>query len=180
LPSAPRADAAQGRAEDRKATRKEFPNGITAVGADALRFTFAALASHGRDIKFDFNRCEGYKNFCNKLWNAARFVLMNTEVASLLERTFTGAHAAPRPTEPERWILSRLAATIDTVHAQLADYRFDLASQALYEFTWNEYCDWFLELAKPALEWRRCGSRRTRRATRCCTCSKPCCARCIR
>jgi valyl-tRNA synthetase len=131
-----------------KATRKEFPNGITAVGADALRFTFASLASHGRDIKFDFNRCEGYKNFCNKLWNAARFVLMNTE--SFTVGAPSGA-MPPAKTEPERWILSRLAATIDTVHAQLADYRFDLASQALYEFTWNEYCDWFLELAKPAL-----------------------------
>ena len=130
------------------ATRKEFPNGITAVGADALRFTFASLASHGRDIKFDFNRCEGYKNFCNKLWNAARFVLMNTE--SFTVGAPSGA-MPPAKTEPERWILSRLAATIDTVHAQLADYRFDLASQALYEFTWNEYCDWFLELAKPAL-----------------------------
>ncbi|HQW81222.1 MAG TPA: valine--tRNA ligase [Pseudomonadota bacterium] len=127
------------------ATRKEFPEGIAAVGADALRFTFASLASHGRDIKFDFNRCEGYKNFCNKLWNAARFVLMNTE-------SFVTAGAAPEArTEPERWILSRLAATIESVHAHLADYRFDLASQALYEFTWNEYCDWFLELAKPAL-----------------------------
>ncbi len=131
-----------------KATRKEFPNGITAVGADALRFTFASLASHGRDIKFDFNRCEGYKNFCNKLWNAARFVLINTE--SFAVGAPSGA-MPPAKTEPERWILSRLAATIETVHAQLADYRFDLASQALYEFTWNEYCDWFLELAKPAL-----------------------------
>jgi valyl-tRNA synthetase len=129
-----------------KATRKEFPDGITAVGADALRFTFASLASHGRDIKFDFNRCEGYKNFCNKLWNAARFVLMNTEGFAV------AAGADPTAsTEVERWILSRLAATVETVHAQLADYRFDLASQALYEFTWNEYCDWFLELAKPAL-----------------------------
>ena len=127
------------------ATRKEFPQGIAAVGADALRFTFASLASHGRDIKFDFNRCEGYKNFCNKLWNAARFVLMNTE-------SFVAPAGTPvATTEPERWILTRLAATIDVVHAQLADYRFDLASQALYEFTWNEYCDWFLELAKPAL-----------------------------
>ncbi len=131
-----------------KATRKEFPNGITAVGADALRFTFASLASHGRDIKFDFNRCEGYKNFCNKLWNAARFVLMNTE--SFAVGAPSGAIPSAK-TEPERWILSRLAATIEAVHAQLADYRFDLASQALYEFTWNEYCDWFLELAKPAL-----------------------------
>jgi valyl-tRNA synthetase len=151
-----------------KATRKEFPNGITAVGADALRFTFASLASHGRDIKFDFNRCEGYKNFCNKLWNAARFVLMNTEQFAVrpepvegraanadTERASTSsARTVPAPTaktEPERWILSRLATTISEVHKQLADYRFDLASQALYEFTWNEYCDWFLELAKPAL-----------------------------
>ena len=127
-----------------KATRKEFPDGIAAFGADALRFTFASLATHGRDIKFDLNRAEGYKNFCNKLWNAARFVLMNCEGFS--------ATGAPQPkTDAERWILSRLARTTAEVHAQFAAYRFDLASQALYEFTWNEYCDWFLELAKPAL-----------------------------
>ncbi len=128
-----------------KATQKEFPNGITAVGADALRFTFASLATHGRDIKFDFNRCEGYKNFCNKLWNAARFVLMNTE----------GAQAAAHPqgplTEAERWIIARLDGTVREVHAQFEVYRFDLVAQAMYEFVWNDFCDWFLELSKPAL-----------------------------
>ena len=130
-----------------KATRKEFPDGIAPVGADALRFTFAALASHGRDIKFDLARCEGYKNFCNKLWNAARFVLMNCEGFQ--------APGAPRAlpaarSEAERWILARLARTTAEVRAQFAAYRFDLAAQAAYEFTWNEFCDWFLELTKPA------------------------------
>ena len=129
-----------------KATRKEFPDGIPAFGADALRFTMVALAGHGRDIKFDLNRAEGYKNFCNKLWNAARFVLMNCE-------GFTApAEAAPPATAAERWIQARLARTVAEVHAQFAAYRFDLAAQALYDFTWNEYCDWFLELAKPALQ----------------------------
>ncbi len=127
-----------------KATRKEFPEGIPAFGADALRFTFASLATHGRDIKFDLNRCEGYKNFCNKLWNAARFVLMNVGEAS-----FEG-HPNPR-TDAERWILARLDRMVAEVHAQFAGYRFDLASQAMYEFAWNEFCDWFVELAKPAL-----------------------------
>jgi valyl-tRNA synthetase len=136
------------------ATRKEFPEGIAAVGADALRFTFASLASHGRDIKFDFSRCEGYKNFCNKLWNAARFVLMNTEnyPVGAPEGAIAKVDTAASRTEPERWILTRLASTVDEVHKQLADYRFDLAAQAMYEFTWNEFCDWFLELTKPALQ----------------------------
>ncbi|MGH8108487.1 MAG: valine--tRNA ligase [Arenimonas sp.] len=128
-----------------KATRKEFPNGISAFGADALRFTFASLATHGRDIKFDMDRCGGYKNFCNKLWNATRFVLMNCD----------GFEASGQPTpktDAERWILSRLDHCTSEVHKYFADYRFDLASQALYEFAWNEYCDWFLELAKPALQ----------------------------
>ncbi len=127
-----------------KATRKEFPDGIVPVGADALRFTFAALASHGRDIKFDLARCEGYKNFCNKLWNAARFALMNCE-------GFTAPAGMPAAkSEAERWILARLARTVAEVRAQFAAYRFDLAAQAAYEFTWNEFCDWFLELSKPA------------------------------
>ncbi|WP_224242443.1 valine--tRNA ligase [Hyalangium gracile] len=127
-----------------KATRKEFPNGIAAHGTDALRFTFASLATHGRDIKFDLKRAEGYKAFCNKLWNAARFALMNCE-------GFTASGSPTPKTDAERWILSRLARTVREVEAQFAAYRFDLVSQALYEFTWNEYCDWFLELAKPAL-----------------------------
>ncbi len=127
-----------------KATRKEFPDGILAHGADALRFTIAALATHGRDIKFDMSRAEGYKNFCNKLWNASRFTLMNTEGAS-----FTGA-LQPR-TDAEKWILARLAKVSAEAQQHFADYRFDLLSQALYEFVWNEFCDWFLELTKPAL-----------------------------
>jgi len=127
-----------------KATRKEFPDGIIAHGADALRFTIAALATHGRDIKFDMNRAEGYKNFCNKLWNASRFTLMNTEGA-----VFSGA-PTPR-TDAERWILSRLAAVSAEAQSHFATYRFDLLAQCLYEFAWNEFCDWFLELSKPAL-----------------------------
>jgi valyl-tRNA synthetase len=127
-----------------KATRREFPEGIPAFGADALRFTMAALAGHGRDIKFDLNRAEGYKNFCNKLWNATRFVLMNTEGAS-----FTGA---PQPrTDAERWILAQLAKAAAEAGQHFASYRFDLLAQALYEFAWNSFCDWFVELAKPAL-----------------------------
>ncbi len=160
-----------------KATRKEFPDGIPAFGADALRFTFASLASHGRDIKFDLSRCEGYKAFCNKLWNAARFVLLNcrewrmgngasgvveetdavrpvrgeVSVASDHSRLPISDSRRIAATDAERWILARLAHTLRDVEAQFAGYRFDLASQALYEFTWNEFCDWFLELAKPAL-----------------------------
>lgn len=127
-----------------KATRKEFPDGIIAHGADALRFTIAALATHGRDIKFDMSRAEGYKNFCNKLWNASRFTLMNTEGSS-----FTGV---PQPrTDAERWILARLAAVSAEAQTHYANYRFDLLAQCLYEFAWNEFCDWFLELTKPAL-----------------------------
>ncbi|HEY5781119.1 MAG TPA: valine--tRNA ligase [Lysobacter sp.] len=127
-----------------KATRKEFPNGIPAFGADALRFTIAALATHGRDIKFDLGRAEGYKNFCNKLWNATRFVLMNTEGAN-----FSGV---PQPrTDAERWILAQLAKTTAEAAQHFASYRFDLLAQSLYEFAWNDFCDWFVELAKPAL-----------------------------
>ncbi|HZX81715.1 MAG TPA: valine--tRNA ligase [Lysobacter sp.] len=127
-----------------KATRKEFPNGIPAFGADALRFTICALATHGRDIKFDLGRAEGYKNFCNKLWNATRFVLMNTEGFS--------APGVPDPkTDAERWILAQLARVAEEAAQHFADYRFDLLAQALYEFAWNQFCDWFVELAKPAL-----------------------------
>ncbi|MBT2747838.1 MULTISPECIES: valine--tRNA ligase [unclassified Lysobacter] len=128
-----------------KATRKEFPEGIPAFGADALRFTISALATHGRDIKFDLGRAEGYKNFCNKLWNATRFVLMNSEDAS-----FSGV---PQPTtDAERWILAQLAKTAAEAEAHFAAYRFDLLAQSLYEFAWNAFCDWFVELSKPALQ----------------------------
>ncbi|MEY2866849.1 MAG: hypothetical protein RIQ43_875 [Pseudomonadota bacterium] len=128
----------------RKATQKEFADGIPAFGTDALRFTFASLATHGRDIKFDLNRAEGYKNFCNKLWNAARFVLMHCE-------DFSAQGASPASSQAERWLLAQLAQTSHEVETHFAEYRFDLASTALYEFTWNTYCDWFLEFAKPAL-----------------------------
>jgi valyl-tRNA synthetase len=127
-----------------KATNREFPDGIAAYGADALRFTFASLATHGRDIKFDMERCGGYKNFCNKLWNAARFVLMHCE-------DFTASGKPAAASESERWLLSQLATVTEQTQQHIADYRFDLAANALYEFTWNTYCDWFLEFAKPAL-----------------------------
>ena len=173
-----------------RATRKEFPDGIAAHGADALRFTIAALATHGRDIKFDLSRAEGYKNFCNKLWNATRFVLMNTEgfaVPSPLGRRWPegsdegaaqAAMSAPSSTSPtphppqslaatssspegrgalqpvtdaEKWILAGLARVSEEAANHFAAYRFDLLAQALYEFAWNQFCDWFVELAKPAL-----------------------------
>ncbi|MFN3310961.1 MAG: valine--tRNA ligase [Thermomonas sp.] len=127
-----------------KATRKEFPDGINPHGADALRFTMAALAGPGRDIKFDLARAEGYKNFCNKLWNATRFALMNVGEAS-----FDGV---PQPqTDAERWILAQLDRTCAEAAEHFASYRFDLLAQCLYEFAWNQVCDWFIELAKPAL-----------------------------
>ncbi|HKZ11904.1 MAG TPA: valine--tRNA ligase [Rhodanobacteraceae bacterium] len=159
-----------------KRIRKEYPDGIAAIGTDALRFTFAALASYSRTINFDIKRAEGYKAFCNKLWNAARFVLMNTP--SPLPPGEGGAHApgegsdlagrrgetvaSPQPlprrergsisaTEAERWILSRLHTTLAEVDQHFTTYRFDHLAHALYEFVWNEYCDWFLELSKPAL-----------------------------
>jgi valyl-tRNA synthetase len=129
-----------------KRIRKEYPDGITAIGTDALRFTFAALASYSRTINFDIKRAEGYKAFCNKLWNAARFVLMNGGESG------TGNRELPKPvTEAERWIVSRLHATLAEVEQHFVTYRFDHLAQALYEFVWNEYCDWFLELSKPAL-----------------------------
>ncbi|MET0547744.1 MAG: valine--tRNA ligase [Xanthomonas sp.] len=133
-----------------KATRKEFPEGIIAHGADALRFTIAALAGHGRDIKFDLGRAEGYKNFCNKLWNASRFVLMNTPGGESGVGSREPQQLAP-VTDAEKWILLRLQAVTAEAQAQFAAYRFDLLAQCLYEFAWNEFCDWFLELAKPAL-----------------------------
>ncbi len=130
-----------------KATRKQFPNGIPDFGTDALRFTFAALASTGRDIRFDLNRIEGYRNFCNKIWNAARFVLMNVADREIAQGA-AGMHALSLP---DRWILSRFSRTVEAVDGHFGDYRFDLAARALYEFIWNEYCDWYLELIKPLL-----------------------------
>ena len=127
-------------------TRKQYPDGISAYGTDALRFTFAALASTGRDVKFDLNRIEGYRNFCNKLWNASRFVLMNCEDAEIADSIDFRALSVT-----DRWILSRQQELIDIVHHDFQNYRFDLAAKALYEFTWNEFCDWYLELIKPVM-----------------------------
>jgi valyl-tRNA synthetase len=141
-----------------KSTRQQFPDGIPEYGADALRFTFAALATTGRDIRFDLGRIEGYRNFCNKLWNASRYVLMATEDLDEGEEVLSAA---------DHWIRSRLARTIATVHEQFAAYRLDLAAQAIYEFTWHEFCDWYLELSKPVLqsddagEAEKRGTRRT-------------------
>ncbi|KJV40363.1 valine--tRNA ligase [Acinetobacter brisouii] len=129
-----------------KATRKEFPEGISSYGTDAVRFTFCALANTGRDIKFDLKRVEGYRNFCNKIWNATRFVLMNVEGQDVAQV------ANPELWElPEQWIISRLQKAEQAVHQAFETYRLDLAAQAIYDFIWNEYCDWYVELTKPVL-----------------------------
>jgi valyl-tRNA synthetase len=134
-----------------KQTRKEFPEGIAAYGTDALRFTFTSLASTGRDINFDLKRVEGYRNFCNKIWNASRFVLMNCvdgdSNAKPIDQT-----ANPDVWElPEKWIMSRLNSSIKDIHQHFAQYRLDMVSHDIYEFIWNEYCDWYVELAKASL-----------------------------
>ncbi|MEO5624625.1 MAG: valine--tRNA ligase [Dokdonella sp.] len=145
-----------------KRIRKDYPDGIAAVGADAMRFTFAALATYGRTINFDLKRAEGYKNFCNKLWNAARYVLDKVPAnptkeeaearGDLIEPTaFQGRPQQWPITDEERWLLSRLEKTVAACEQHFKTYRFDLLAQELYEFVWNEFCDWFIELSKPYL-----------------------------
>ncbi|EQA5334534.1 TPA: valine--tRNA ligase [Proteus mirabilis] len=143
-----------------KRTKKEFPEGIEAHGTDALRFTLAALASTGRDINWDMKRLSGYRNFCNKLWNASRFVLMNTEDQDCGyqggEMTFSLA---------DRWILAEFNNTIKAYREALDNYRFDIAAGILYEFTWNQFCDWYLELSKPAVHKGNDAQKRAARHT---------------
>ncbi|MDK8265335.1 valine--tRNA ligase [Pseudomonas oryzihabitans] len=143
-----------------KQTRAEFPDGIASYGTDALRFTFCSLATTGRDVKFDMGRVEGYRNFCNKLWNAANFVMENVEGQD------TGVNDEPvELSSVDRWIISQLQRTEAEVTRQLDAFRFDLATQALYEFVWDEYCAWYLELVKPVL-WDENASIERQRGTR--------------
>ena len=123
-------------------TKKEFPNGIPDFGTDALRFNFAIQASTGRDIRLDLNRVEGYRNFCNKIWNASRFIRMNTNDFELLDTNVSKGHPI------DQWIQSRFRQTIEEVERQYGQYRFDLAATAMYEFVWNDFCDWYIELSK--------------------------------
>ncbi len=140
-----------------KATRRDYPDGIPAFGTDALRFTLCALASTGRDIRFDLNRIEGYRNFCNKLWNAANYVRMNTEGSDL--------NGEVAPSAADRWIRSRLEKLVGDVHLAFETYRFDLLAQHVYDFVWHEYCDWYLELTKPVLRSGAPDAQRSARVT---------------
>ncbi len=144
-----------------KSTKKHFPDGIPAYGTDALRFTFASQASNGRDVRFELQRIEGNRNFCNKIWNAARYVLMQTENKDV----GLDACLAVELSLADRWILSQLQKTTAEVTEHFEKYRFDLAAKALYEFTWGEYCDWYLELSKPVL-FADEGSDESKRGTR--------------
>ncbi len=134
-----------------KQTRKEFPEGIAAYGTDALRFTFTSLASTGRDINFDLKRVEGYRNFCNKIWNASRFVLMNCVDKEGSAKPIDQTANVEVWELPEKWIMSRLNSTVADIHQHFAQYRLDMVSHDIYEFIWNEYCDWYVELAKASL-----------------------------
>ena len=142
-----------------RATRKEFPDGIQSYGTDALRFTFASLATNGRDIRFDMGRIDGYRNFCNKLWNASRYVLMQSEDQNLVTPQENDLSSI------DLWILSRFKQTVSEVRNHLDSYRFDLASQALYELVWDEFCDWYLELSKPQLKHGNAASKNATRHT---------------
>ena len=144
-----------------KATKRDYPEGIPSYGTDALRFTYCALASTGRDVRFDLNRIAGYRNFCNKLWNAARFVLSNVEGHDLLGQGAGDMEYGPT----DRWIRSRLQQLLEDVDRAFAGYRFDHLANLLYDFVWHEYCDWYLELVKPVL-WDEASSPALLRGTR--------------